>query len=114
MSNLVVLGVAREVFHVSDDSDPTEPQKTTILVPTPKGTTEVFSALSSISLEFVDQLGYVTDHHLGDMQVTVLVTGIDSAFVANVQVTAFLNDRNFNQPWKGSGTVDLLFLGPAQ
>lgn len=113
MPQLVVLGVAREIFHVSDESDPTEPQKVLILVPVPKGTTEVFSALSSISWEFVDLKGHVTDHHLGDIQVTVLVTGIDSESIATVQITAFLNDRNFNQPWKGSGTVELLFLGSA-
>jgi Na+/H+ antiporter NhaD/arsenite permease-like protein len=54
MPQLTVLGVAREIFHMSDESDPTEPQKAIILIPVPKGTTEVFSALSSISWEFVD------------------------------------------------------------
>jgi hypothetical protein len=114
MPKLNVLGIAREVFNVSDDNDPTEPQTVHILIPAPKGTTEVFSSITSISMEFLDVKGNLTDHHLGEMKVMVLLTGIDSEFIVNVQITAFLNDRNFNHPWKGSGTIELLFLGPAQ
>lgn len=113
MSQFTILGISREIFHVSDESDPTEPQKAIILVPVPRGTTKVFSALSSISWEFIDLKGHVTDHHLGDIRVTALVTGLDSESIATIEVTAFLNDRNFNQPWKASGTVELLFLGPS-
>jgi hypothetical protein len=65
-------------------------------------------------MEFIDIKGNLTDHHLGEMKVMVLITDIASESTAHIQVTAFLNDRNFNHPWKGGGTIELLFLGPAQ
>jgi hypothetical protein len=114
MARLDVLGIAREVFTVSDDNDPTEPQIVHILVHAPRGTTEVFSSITSLYLEFTDVKGNLVDHHLGEMKVTVLTTDIDSEFVVHIQITAFLSDRNFNHPWKGGGTVELLFLGPTQ
>lgn len=114
MPKLSVLGIAREVFNVSDKNDPTEPQTVHILVPAPKGTTEVFSSITSISMEFIDVKGHLADHHLGEIKVMVLTKDIDNEFMVNVQVTAFLNDRNFNHPWKGGGTIEMLFLGPAQ